>query len=105
MSEEDATHSSYGDTGGAASITDWPYESGVGQQKLHGYQLDSKSYPMMAQVTIGTIINHILVYKSTFTATCTGNSQEMLHATIVNDNHPLPVAQIWAEGNLGIYHP
>ncbi len=40
MSEEDTTHSSYGDTGGRSSVTDWAYPAGTGQHIFHGYQLD-----------------------------------------------------------------
>jgi hypothetical protein len=104
MSEEDTTQSSYGDTGGGSVIIDWPYGTGAGQHVFHGFQLDSKSYPMMAQVSIGTIINHTLVYESTFTATCTANSHGTLNASITNDNRPLHV-EAWAEQGLTFYRP
>ncbi|HVU10094.1 MAG TPA: hypothetical protein VHD90_02400 [Phototrophicaceae bacterium] len=104
MSESDTTHSSYGDTGGMTVITDWAYGTGAGQHVFHGFQLDSKSYPMSAQVTIGTIINHALVYESTFAAVCTGSSNATLHASIVNNNRPLHLIAL-PEGNIGIVHP
>jgi len=99
----DTVHDSYGDSSAPEpTVTNWT--NGAGQRQHQPDVADSKSYPITGQITLETFVNHTLVYKSTYVATCTANSHGTLNASITNDNHPLR-AEVWSEQGLTFYHP
>ena len=85
-----------------ATESDWMNFSGTRAHTT--YTIDSASYPITIQAVLRTYVNGAEVYRSTFTARCTGSSHGGLSATIDNNDNPL-IYGVWQPSTFTNTHP